>query len=101
MAFEGGSLQMVSKPEAKEQPEKKEKRSALSAMGLSCLFKFKPGDKIIYSPDLGARATFFRWRDRALADGELVCSGGDYYLHCGAARGVETETDSQSVSVSL
>lgn len=105
MGFIEGELRMVPKPEPKAEQVRAPKRTALQTMGLNCLFKFKHGDKIVYSPDLGSRATFFRWRDRALADGDLVRSDGEYYMSHAVSResvqGPEIETNTHSVSVSV
>jgi hypothetical protein len=73
-------------------------------MAMSCLFKFKRGEPVDYSPDLGARATFFRWREQALAKGDLVRSDGNYYFVYAdtvAEAETETETNAHSVSVSI
>lgn len=105
MAFKDGALQMVARPEPKPEPVKAPKRTALQTMGLNCLFKFKRGERVVYSPNLGARATFYRWLDQAVENGELVRSGGDYYIAYGdspdGVRGPDTETNTESVSVSL
>jgi hypothetical protein len=105
MSFKDGELQMVARPEPKEQPVKATKRTKVQTMGLNCLLKFKRGERIVYTPGLGARATFFRWRDQALDRGDIVCSDGDYYVAYAdtpdSVQRLETETESQSVSVSL
>jgi hypothetical protein len=78
MEFTDGELRMVQKPEPRE-PAKTNKGTALGLMLLNCTAKFKPGATVAYSPDLGARATFYRWREQAFADGILVRSDGVYY----------------------
>lgn len=84
MDFVDGELRMVPKPEHKVEPEKPPKASAMDIMHENCTTVFKPGAKVIYRPNLGARATFFRWREQAYADGILVRSSGIYYLgHAG------------------
>jgi hypothetical protein len=106
MNFVEGELHMVPRPEPKAEQVKAPKRTALQTMGLNCLFKFKRGEKVVYSADLGSRATFYRWRDEALDAGDLVRSGGEYYVAyaddpAGGVRETETETNSHSVSVSI
>lgn len=77
MDFKDGELRVVPKPEPKE--PKTPRGTALGLMLLNCRHKFKPGDKVVYSAELGPRATFFRWREQAFADGILVRSDGVYY----------------------
>jgi hypothetical protein len=104
MAFKNGELQMVARPEPKEEQAKPPKRTAVQTMGLNCLFKFKRGERVVYSPDLGARATFYRWLDLAVESGELTCSDGNYYVAYAdspeGGRELDTETNTQRVSVS-
>jgi hypothetical protein len=52
---------------------------AISLMRLNCLAKFKPGDPVIYSPELGAETTFHRWRDKAVQEGIVVKHGRGYF----------------------
>ena len=52
-------------------PEPVQKPSRAQAhMARNCLLKFKPGDEIVYSKDLGAHSTFYRWRDDAVDAGQ-------------------------------
>jgi hypothetical protein len=64
-----------------EKPEEKVNvPPAIGRMRLNCLHKFKPGDAVIYSPELGSEGTFGRWRRDAVRDGFVVCSGGGYFM---------------------
>jgi hypothetical protein len=42
--------------------------------------RFKPGDEVVYSKDLGAHSTFYRWRDDAVDAGEVVQHSGRYFM---------------------
>ena len=55
------------------------KAHRMDAMTEACMTIFKPGERVVYRPDIGSVATFYRWRKRALADGILVLSDGAYY----------------------
>ncbi len=103
MGFIEGELRMVDRPEPKEPHKvKMPKRTAVQAMAMNCLFKFKRGEPVDYSPDLGSRATFFRWREQALDKGDLVRSDGNYYfVYADSVPEAETETNAHSVSVSI
>jgi AAA domain len=64
-------------------PEKTEAKmkgaSAMGLMHLNVCASFKPGEAIVYREGLGARATFFRWREQAIEQGLVIVSGGVYY----------------------
>ncbi len=94
MDFKDGELRLVARPEQQStEPTKPPKASAMDIMHENCVTVFKPGDEVAYRKDLGARATFFRWRDQAIEDGILVCSGGVYYRgHTRPGKPLETET---------
>jgi len=79
MEFADGELRMVPKPEHKEPVKAGRRPTALGLTHLNCMAKFKPGDKAVYTPELGSRATFFRWREQAFADGILVRTAGEFY----------------------
>ena len=49
-------------------------------MARNCLLKFKPGDEVVYSKDLGAHSTFYRWRDDAVYAGEVVRHSDQYFM---------------------
>jgi hypothetical protein len=85
MEFAGGELRMVQKPEPKVVEAHK---GALGRMLMNCMAKFKAGDIVEYSPELGARATFFRWREQAFADKILVRTDGVYYMPHGEIPGI-------------
>jgi hypothetical protein len=88
MGFQNGELQVVAKP---AEPPKKVKGTALGLMHLNCVHTFQPGDPITYKPELGSRATFFRWLDEAIASGLAVRTDGVCYrTHADGA--LETET---------
>jgi hypothetical protein len=53
---------------------------AMAHMARNCFHKFKPGDEVTYSPELGANATFYRWRDDAVDSGLVVHHGGRYVM---------------------
>jgi AAA domain len=77
MEFTDGELRLVAKPE--QQQAEVPKASAMDIMHENCITVFKPGEQVVYRKGLGARATFFRWRDQAFSDGILVRSDGLYY----------------------
>ena len=53
---------------------------ALTRLESQVFAKFKPGQMISYSPELGAEGTFYRWRKQAAKDGKLAYSTGCYYV---------------------
>jgi hypothetical protein len=73
-----GALVQCEKPEPVEEEKKPSK--AIAHMAKNCFHRFKPGDEVIYSRDLGANATFYRWRDDAVEQGLVTCHGGCYYM---------------------
>jgi hypothetical protein len=74
MEFNDGELRMVAKPEAV--PED----SALTRMQRNVFAKFKPGEMLAFSAELGPEATFYRWRKQAAKDGAIAYSGGCYFV---------------------
>lgn len=66
-----GELRMVDKPEAKEPAHKGPQRKD-DTLKTNVLARFKPGDRILYSPDLGAsQKTYYAWL-RLAVDAGLV-----------------------------
>ena len=62
------------------EPQAVTEETALTRMERSVFAKYKPGDVVMYSPELGPEATFYRWRKQAAKDGKLACSSGCYYV---------------------
>jgi hypothetical protein len=75
---EAGALVQCEKPEPVV--EEKKASPAMLRMAKNCFHKFKPGDEVVYSPDLGASSTFYRWRDQAVAEGRIANHSGMYVL---------------------
>jgi hypothetical protein len=61
------------------EPEKKPSK-AMAHMARNCFHKFKPGDEVVYSRELGSEGTFYRWRDDAVDMGQVVQHSGGYYM---------------------
>lgn len=53
---------------------------AMAHMARNCFHKFKPGAAVVYSRELGSEGTFYRWRDDAVATGQVVQHSGGYYM---------------------
>jgi len=49
-------------------------------MARNCLVRFKPGDGVAYSKDLGAHSTFYRWQDDGVDAGEVVQHSVKYFM---------------------
>jgi hypothetical protein len=73
MGWSANGLVIVDKPE-------EEDNSAIGRMGRTVLAKLKPGDQVLYAPELGPEATFYRWRKHAVRIGELVYHRGAYFV---------------------
>jgi hypothetical protein len=71
-------LVLTEKPPEPEPVQRVSK--ALAHMSRNCLVRFKPGDEVVYSKDLGAHSTFYRWRDDAVDTGEVVQHSGRYFM---------------------
>jgi len=71
-------LVITEKPEEPEPVPKVSK--AMAHMARNCFHKFKPGDEVVYSRQLGAASTFYRWRDDLLEIGGIVQHSGKYFL---------------------
>jgi hypothetical protein len=80
MDFHDDELRMVAKPETKALPAKPPKASKMDVMHENCRIVFKPGEEVVYAAKLGARGTFYRWREQAFADGILARADGVYYM---------------------
>src|SRR3984885_15512870 len=61
MGWSANGLVVVDKP-----ADKADMNSATGRMGRAVLTKFKPGDQVIYLPELGPETTFYRWRKQAV-----------------------------------
>jgi hypothetical protein len=59
---------------------------AVGRMARNCFHKFKPGDEVVYSDDLGSVGTFHRWRDDAVDTGTVAHHRGKY-LMCASGTG--------------
>jgi hypothetical protein len=71
-------LVLTEKPPEPEPVQRVSK--AIEHMARNCLVRFKPGDEVAYSKDLGAHSTFYRWRDDAVDAGEVVQHSGKYFM---------------------
>lgn len=71
-------LVITEKPEETE-PERKVSK-AMAQMARNCFHRFKPGDEITYSRELGSDSTFYRWRDNAVDIGTVVHHSGKYIM---------------------
>ena len=71
-------LVITEKPNEAE-PERKVPK-ALAHMARNCFHKFKPGDEVVHSRELGASSTFYRWRDDAVDTGLVVKVNGKYFM---------------------
>ncbi len=71
-------LVVTEKPEESEPVKKVSK--AMGHLARNCFHRFKPGDEVVYSRDLGSEGTFYRWRDDAVDTGQVVRAKGSYYM---------------------
>jgi AAA domain len=76
MEWRDHGLCIVDKPEPKV--EAKDSR-AFGLMKLNVFAKYKLGEQVVYSPDLGAERTFYRWREYAVGKGWIVQHAGAYF----------------------
>jgi hypothetical protein len=53
---------------------------AMAHLARNCFHRFKPGDEVVYSRELGSEGTFYRWRDDAVDTGLVVQHSGAYYM---------------------
>jgi hypothetical protein len=72
--WQTGGLVLTTEPEAVTE------ETALTRMERNVFAKYKPGQMVVYSPELGAEGTFYRWRKDATKEGKLACSGGCYFV---------------------
>ena len=80
MSFTDGQLSAVDRPEPKER-EHNGPRNKSGLLLLNMRAKFKPGERIVYSADLGAaKKTYYDWLRAAAAEGivEKRADGGYY-----------------------
>jgi hypothetical protein len=75
MGWSANGLVLVDKP-----AEQVNENSAAYKMERNVLAAFKPGDQVVYSPDFGPQATFYRWRQQAVKDGKVVYHRGAYFV---------------------
>ncbi len=75
MGWSANGLVVVDKP-----TEKADDNTATGRMGRAVLAKLKPGDLVMYSPEFGPEATFYRWRKEAVRDGRLIYNRGSYFV---------------------
>jgi hypothetical protein len=75
MGWSANGLVLVDKP-----AEPVNENSAMYRMGLNVLAAFKPGDQVVYSPDFGPEATFYRWRKEAVKAGKVLYHRGAYFV---------------------
>ncbi|HEX4039141.1 MAG TPA: hypothetical protein VHX37_13875 [Acidobacteriaceae bacterium] len=54
--------------------------NAMAHMMRRCLQKFKPGDELVWSHELGASSTFYRWRDKAVDTGLVTYHDGKHFM---------------------
>jgi hypothetical protein len=77
MEWREHELHIVSKPEPPAADGKES--TAFYRMRLNVFAKFKPGEMVVYSSELGAEKTFKRWRTHAADEGELTHADGHYF----------------------
>lgn len=75
MGWSANGLVVVDKP-----ADNSEENTALGRMHRAVLAALKPGDQVLYSPDFGPEATFYRWRKHAVKKGYLVYNRGSYFV---------------------
>ena len=80
LAWEPSKGLVVTEKPPEPEPERKAVSKAMAHMARNCFHRFKPGDEVVYSPDLGANGTFYRWRDDAMDRGLVVHHSGKYYM---------------------
>ncbi len=71
-------LVLTEKPADPEPVQKVSK--AMHYMERNCRAKFKPGERVVYTKDLGSVGTFNRWRDDAVDAGTVVRHSDGYYM---------------------
>jgi hypothetical protein len=79
MKWEPGEGLVITQKPADSEPVKKVSK-AMAHMARNCFHKFKPGDEVVYSADLGAHSTFYRWRDEAVETGQVVHHSGKFIM---------------------
>jgi hypothetical protein len=75
MGWSANGLVLVDKP-----AEKVDENTAAGRMERAVLSLFKPGDQVVYSPDFGPQASFYRWRKQAVGEGKVVYYRGAYFV---------------------
>jgi hypothetical protein len=63
-----------------QKPETQAQSPSLQRMEEQVLAKYKPGQMVVYSAELGPETTFYRWRREATNTGKLVYSNGCYFV---------------------
>ena len=54
--------------------------TAAYRMERNVLSALKPGDQVVYSPDFGPEANFYRWRKDAVREGKVVYNRGAFFV---------------------
>jgi hypothetical protein len=75
MGWSANGLVLVDRPS-----EKVDENTAAYKMERSVLAAFKPGEQVVYSPDFGPEATFYRWRKQAVRERKVVYNRGAYFV---------------------
>jgi hypothetical protein len=75
MGWSADGLVLVNKP-----AEEVNTNTAMYRMERNVLAAFKPGDQVVYSPDFGPQATFYRWRREAVMKRLVVYHKGAYFV---------------------
>lgn len=79
MKWEPGQGLVVTEKPPEQEPERKVSK-AMAHMARNCFHKFKSGDEVVYSKELGSEGTFYRWRDDAVDAGQVVQHSGKHYM---------------------
>jgi hypothetical protein len=75
MGWSTNGLVVVDKPR-----ERLDENTAAYKMERAVFTMFKPGDQVVYSPDFGPEATFYRWRKQAVKDRKVVYNRGAFFV---------------------
>jgi hypothetical protein len=75
MGWSANGLVLVDRPS-----EKVDENTAAYKIERSVLAAFKPGEQVVYSPDFGPEATFYRWRKQAVRERKVVYNRGAYFV---------------------
>jgi hypothetical protein len=90
MGFENGNLCMVDRPEPKE-PEYHGPPKRGSVVRLNVIAQFKPGERIVYSPQLGASdKTFYKTLKEMIPEGLVEKRADGFFYRTRTAATVAT-----------